>query len=42
MLPREAQARLKARLWKSIAQSDIDLSCLEKTNLESLVDLLTS
>ncbi len=42
MLPREAQARLKARIWQSIAQSDLDLSCLEKVDLESLVDLLTS
>ncbi len=42
MLPSEAQARLKARLWQSIAQSDLDLSRLEKTDLESLVDLLTS
>jgi hypothetical protein len=42
MLPREAQARLKSRIWQSIAQSDIDLSSLEKEDLESLVDLLTS
>ena len=42
MLPGEAQARLKARLWKSLAQSDINLSALEKEDLESLVDLLTS
>jgi len=42
MLPREAQARLKARIWQSIAQSDLDLSCLEKADLESVVDLLTS
>jgi len=42
MLPREAQARLKARLWQTMAQSDIDLSSLDKADLESLVDLLTS
>ncbi|MDX1414525.1 MAG: PH domain-containing protein [Candidatus Promineifilaceae bacterium] len=42
MLPREAQARLKARLWQSIAQSEIDTSGMDKVDLESLIDLLTS
>ncbi len=42
MLPREAQARLKARIWQSIAQSDIDLSSIKREDLEILVDILTS
>lgn len=42
MLPREAQARIKARIWQSIAQSDLDLSSIKKEDLETLVDLVTS
>jgi hypothetical protein len=42
MYPREAQARIKSRIWQSIAQSDLDLSSLDKEVLESLVDLVTS
>jgi len=42
MFPREAQARIKARIWQSIAQSDLDLSALDKETLESLVDLVTT
>ncbi len=42
MYPREAQARIKSRIWQSIAQSDLDLSSLDKDVLESLVDLVTS
>lgn len=42
MLPRESQARLKARIWQSIAQSEIDLSSIKKEDLEILVDILTS
>lgn len=42
MFPREAQARIKARIWQSIAQSDLDLSALDKDTLESLVDLVTT
>lgn len=42
MFPREAQARIKARIWQSIAQSDLDLSALDKNTVESLVDLVTA
>ncbi len=42
MFPREAQARIKASIWQSIAQSDLDLSSLDKDTLESLVDLVTT
>ena len=42
MYPREAQARIKSRIWQSIAQSDLDLSSLDKDTLESLVDLVTT
>lgn len=37
----EAQARIKARVWKSVAQADLDLSGLDKATLEELIDLLT-
>ncbi|NCF64381.1 MAG: PH domain-containing protein [Chloroflexi bacterium] len=42
MFPREAQARIKARIWQSVAQSDLDLSALDKNTMETLVDLVTS
>lgn len=42
MYPREAQARIKSRIWQSIAQSDLDLSSLDKDTLESLVNLVTT
>lgn len=42
MYPREAQARIKASIWQSIAQSDLDLSSLDKNTLEALVDLVTT
>ncbi len=35
----EAQARVKAGIWQSIAQSDLDLSGVPKATLNSLVDL---
>lgn len=41
MYPNEAQARIKSRIWKSIAQSDLDLSALDNEVLEALVDLVT-
>ncbi len=41
MYPREAQARIKSRIWQSIAQSEIDISSLDKDTLEELVDLVT-
>lgn len=42
MYPSEAQARIKSRIWQSIAQSDLDLSSLDKVTLEALVDLVTT
>ena len=37
----EAQARIKARVWQEIAQSDLELSGLDKATLAGLVDLIT-
>lgn len=37
----EAQARIRARIWQTIAQSEMDLSGLDKATLENLVDILT-
>jgi hypothetical protein len=42
MYPKEAQARIKSRIWQSIAQSELDLGSLDKNTLESLVDLVTT
>ena len=36
----EAHARLKANVWKAIAQSQLDVSALPKDTLESLVDVM--
>lgn len=41
MTIKEAQARIKARVWKAVAQNDLDLSALDKTTLETFVDLVT-
>lgn len=38
---KEAQARIKARVWQSVAQANLDLSALDKETLESFVDLVT-
>ncbi|MEZ4589913.1 MAG: PH domain-containing protein [Chloroflexota bacterium] len=38
---KEAQARIKARVWQSVAQADLNLSALDKTTLEAFVDLVT-
>lgn len=37
----EAHARIKARIWQAIAQSELDLSTLDNATRESLVDLVT-
>jgi hypothetical protein len=37
----EAQSRIKARVWQSIAQTNLNVSGLDKQTLESLVDLVT-
>jgi hypothetical protein len=42
MTPNEAQNRVKARVWKAIAQADVDLSAVSKTDQEKLVELLTN
>ena len=41
MTIKETQARIKARVWQSIAQADLDLSALDKATLESFVELVT-
>ena len=41
MTIKEAQARIKARVWQSVAQANLDLSALDKETLESFVDLVT-
>lgn len=41
MTIKEAQARIKARVWQAVAQSDLDLTALDKPTLESFVDLVT-
>ncbi len=38
---KEAQARIKARVWQAVAQTDLDLSALDKPTLEAFVDLVT-
>jgi hypothetical protein len=37
----EAQSRIKARVWQSIAQANLNVSGLDKQTLESLVELVT-
>jgi len=37
----EAQARIKARVWRALAQTDLDFSSVDKETMESLVDLVT-
>ena len=41
MTIKEAQARIKARVWQAVAQANLDLSALDKTTLETFVDLVT-
>ncbi len=36
----EVKANIKARVWKAIAQTELDVSSLQKETLESLVDLV--
>lgn len=38
---KEAQAHIQARVWQAIAQSDLDLSALDRETLTGLVDLVT-
>jgi hypothetical protein len=37
----EMQAHVKARVWRAIAQTNLDISALDKATLEALVDLVT-
>jgi hypothetical protein len=41
MTIKEAQARIKARVWQTVAQADLDLSALDKSTLETFVELVT-
>lgn len=42
MTPTEAQSRVKAAVWKALAQADVDLSVLPKNEQESLVEIVTN
>lgn len=37
----DSQDRIKARVWQAIAQTKLDVSALDKSTLESLVDLVS-
>jgi len=37
----DTQVRIKASVWQAIAQTDLDVSALDKSTLESLVDLVS-
>ena len=37
----EARARIKARSWQSLAQSDVDLKAYEQSDLERLIEIVT-
>lgn len=41
MLAEKSRERIRARIWQSIAQSDLELEALDKDQLELLVDLVT-
>ena len=41
MSAEKSRERIKARIWQSIAQSDLELETLDKAQLESLVELVT-
>ncbi len=41
MSAEKSRERIKARIWQSIAQSDLELETVEKAQLESLVNLVT-
>jgi len=36
----EVKANIKSRVWKAVAQSELDVSALDKETLEALVDLV--
>ena len=41
MAVNDSREKIKSRIWKAIAQSDIDLSALSSEEVEGLVDLVT-
>jgi len=41
MIPGEAEARIRAEVWQAIAETDLDLSSLDKETRSALVDLVT-
>ena len=41
MVPSEAEARVKAQVWQAIAETNLDLSSLDKETRSALVDLVT-
>lgn len=42
MTPNEVQSRVKAAVWKALAQADVDLSVLPKSEQEALVEIVTN
>lgn len=42
MTPSEAQSRVKAAVWKALAQADVDLSVLPREQQEALVEIVTN
>jgi len=38
---KESQARIKAQVWQSIAQTDLDVSEIDQETLEALINLIT-
>ena len=42
MTPNEAQSRVKAAVWKALAQADVDLSVLPREQQEALVEIVTN
>ena len=38
---RAAQARIQSQVWQAIAQGEVDLSGVERSQLEALVKLVT-
>jgi hypothetical protein len=41
MVTGEAEARIKAQIWRAVAESDLDLSALDDQTRSALVDLAT-
>ena len=38
----ESQARIKARIWQAVAQSNLDLQSLPKETMDNLIDIVTA